>query len=181
MKNIEALTANTNEKFKHGVPREDSEEEAADKRFREQRMKQVNQLNIKEQHARQMKEQQEAEKMRNSQLSRSSRSHRQIEQSQIDPSIYKNPQADKEVLNLVDSQFGQGFLEFDFGEGKDQVKGQKKQPQPRTEQVQYREEKYKSKNVAHDVRFEDANDMFDSSQVRKNAGDMPPSKSSTEA
>lgn len=37
-----------------------------------------------------------------------------VHSSQIDPKLYNNPNADKEVLNLVESQFGQGFLVLNF-------------------------------------------------------------------
>lgn len=37
-----------------------------------------------------------------------------VHSSQIDPKLYDNPNADKEVLNLVESQFGQGFLDLNF-------------------------------------------------------------------
>lgn len=37
-----------------------------------------------------------------------------VHTSNIDPALYNNPNADKEVLNLVDSQFGKGFLELNF-------------------------------------------------------------------
>lgn len=50
----------------------------------------------------------------------------QIHASHIDPVLYNNPNADKEVLNLVDSQFGQGFLELNFDD--DEPETQVKKP-----------------------------------------------------
>ena len=46
--------------------------------------------------------------------------------SAIDPKLYQHPNADKEVLNLVDSQFGKGFLELNFDDDDEQAAHHKK-------------------------------------------------------
>lgn len=46
----------------------------------------------------------------------------------IDPKLYQHPSADKEVLNLVESQFGKGFLELNFDDDDTGSKTQTKQP-----------------------------------------------------
>jgi len=146
MKNIESLMSKTEEKFKHGVPREEEEfeENEAEVRFRKERMRQVEKLNEKERH--------ENERLRQSQVQKDS-----IVRSQIDPNLYKNPNADKEILSLVDSQFGKGFLEFDFGEN-DASKQKSTHQVPKKRPIEDKDyhRNYEEKKAPH-VKGNDAN------------------------
>jgi hypothetical protein len=53
---------------------------------------------------------------------------RNAQSSVIDPQLYQHPNADKEVLNLVESQFGKGFLELNFDDDDADVKSKPKKP-----------------------------------------------------
>ena len=129
MKIIDELVAMTEQKFRTPlVPRGEHEDFESFKVNRDRLIKKgkkINQSDLKESRLEQLE--QDVVKARVAQRQRASNQHTAAPKSNIDSKLFKDKNADKEILNLVDSQFGQGFLELNF-EDDDQNPVQQQKP-----------------------------------------------------